>query len=117
MSATHSTQVQPDVRQEGIRMKGIDLLAWAATLLAFPIAGLAARAVAGPVDEVWTARAGGCDRRCGDRSSSMAGAPTDRRRSSLDRCHRRRVSRSVSASRSRSSNTAIRSATSRSSVR
>ena len=28
---------------------------WALTLLAFPLAGLAGRAVAGPVDEVWTA--------------------------------------------------------------
>jgi hypothetical protein len=27
---------------------------WALTLLAFPLAGLAGRAVAGPVDEVWT---------------------------------------------------------------
>lgn len=40
-------------------MTGIDLLAWVATLLAFPIAGLAARAVAGPVDEVWTAALAG----------------------------------------------------------
>ena len=34
---------------------GKDLLLWAATLLAFPLAGLTARAVAGPVDTVWTA--------------------------------------------------------------
>jgi hypothetical protein len=40
-------------------MTGIDRLAWVATLLAFPIAGLAARAVAGPVDEVWTATLAG----------------------------------------------------------
>ncbi len=38
---------------------GRDLLAWAATLLAFPLAGIAARAVVGPVDEVWTAAVGG----------------------------------------------------------
>jgi hypothetical protein len=40
-------------------MTGTDLLAWVATLLAFPFAGLAARAVAGPVDEVWTATLAG----------------------------------------------------------
>jgi hypothetical protein len=40
-------------------MNGIDLLVWVATLLAFPIAGLAARAVAGPVDTVWTAALAG----------------------------------------------------------
>jgi hypothetical protein len=32
-----------------------DLLVWIATLLAFPLAGLAGRGVAGPVDTVWTA--------------------------------------------------------------
>lgn len=32
-----------------------DLLIWAATLVAFPLAGIAARAIAGPVDAVWTA--------------------------------------------------------------
>lgn len=31
------------------------LLLWAATLLVFPLAGLAGRAVAGPVDSTWTA--------------------------------------------------------------
>jgi hypothetical protein len=36
-------------------LSGKDLLLWAATLVAFPIAGLAGRAVAGPVDAVWTA--------------------------------------------------------------
>ena len=40
-------------------LSGRDLLIWAATLLAFPLAGVAARAVAGPVDEVWTAAAAG----------------------------------------------------------
>jgi hypothetical protein len=40
-------------------LSGRDLLAWIATLLAFPLAGLAARAVVGPVDEVWTAAAAG----------------------------------------------------------
>ena len=59
MSATDRTQVQPEVRREGIHMKGMDLLAWAATLLAFPIAGLAARAVAGPVDKFWSAALAG----------------------------------------------------------
>jgi hypothetical protein len=59
MSATTRTQVRPDVGQDAVRMKGIHLLAWGATLLAFPIAGLAARAVAGPVDEVWTAMLAG----------------------------------------------------------
>jgi hypothetical protein len=34
---------------------GRDLLPWAATLLAFPLAGLAGRAIAGPVDATWTA--------------------------------------------------------------
>ena len=34
---------------------GKDLLVWTATLLAFPLAGLAGRAVAGPVDATWTA--------------------------------------------------------------
>ena len=32
-----------------------DLLWWTATLLAFPLAGLAARGLAGPVDAVWAA--------------------------------------------------------------
>lgn len=59
MSAITRTQAGPDVRQAAVRMKGTDLLAWVATLLAFPIAGLAARAVAGPVDEIWTAALGG----------------------------------------------------------
>jgi hypothetical protein len=36
-------------------LSGKDLLVWSATLLAFPVAGLAGRAVAGPVDAVWTA--------------------------------------------------------------
>ncbi len=36
-------------------LSGKDLLVWAATLLAFPLAGLAGRAVAGPVDSTWTA--------------------------------------------------------------
>lgn len=36
-------------------LSGKDLLVWAATLLAFPIAGLAGRAIAGPVDSTWTA--------------------------------------------------------------
>ena len=36
-------------------LNGRDLLWWTATLLAFPLAGLAARGVAGPVDAVWTA--------------------------------------------------------------
>ena len=40
-------------------MSGIDLLVWVATLVAFPIAGLAGRAVAGPVDTVWTAALAG----------------------------------------------------------
>lgn len=59
MSATDSTQVQREVHREGTHMKGMDLLAWAATLLAFPIAGLAARAVAGPVDKFWSAALAG----------------------------------------------------------
>ncbi len=37
------------------RIDGKDLLAWIATLVAFPFAGLAARAVAGPVDATGTA--------------------------------------------------------------
>ena len=36
-------------------LSGRDLLVWTATLLAFPLAGLAGRAVAGPVDAIWTA--------------------------------------------------------------
>jgi hypothetical protein len=36
-----------------------DLLWWTATLLAFPLAGLAARALAGPVDAVWAATLAG----------------------------------------------------------
>jgi len=36
-------------------LSGRDLLIWAATLLAFPIAGIAGRVVAGPVDSTWTA--------------------------------------------------------------
>jgi hypothetical protein len=36
-------------------LTGRDLLLWTATLLAFPLAGLAGRAVAGPVDATWTA--------------------------------------------------------------
>jgi hypothetical protein len=36
-------------------LSGRDLLLWAATLLAFPLAGLAGRAIAGPVDSTWTA--------------------------------------------------------------
>jgi hypothetical protein len=52
---------QPRVRHasrdvvERRSLSGRDLLLWAATLLAFPLAGLAGRAVAGPVDAVWTA--------------------------------------------------------------
>jgi hypothetical protein len=37
------------------RIDGKDLLAWTATLVAFPFAGFAARAVVGPVDGTWTA--------------------------------------------------------------
>jgi hypothetical protein len=40
-------------------MSGIDLVVWVATLVAFPLAGLAGRAVAGPVDTVWTAALAG----------------------------------------------------------
>jgi hypothetical protein len=36
-------------------LSGRDLLMWAATLLAFPLAGLAGRAIAGPVDATWSA--------------------------------------------------------------
>jgi len=36
-------------------LTGRDLLLWTATLLAFPLAGLAGRAVAGPVDVTWRA--------------------------------------------------------------
>ncbi len=36
-------------------LSGRDLLFWAATLLAFPLAGLAGRAIAGPVDATWSA--------------------------------------------------------------
>ena len=36
-------------------LNGRDLLWWTATLLAFPLAGLAARGIAGPVDALWTA--------------------------------------------------------------
>ena len=36
-------------------LSGRDLLLWTATLLAFPLAGLAGRAIAGPVDATWTA--------------------------------------------------------------
>ena len=36
-------------------LSGRDLLVWTATLLAFPLAELAGRAVAGPVDAIWTA--------------------------------------------------------------
>jgi hypothetical protein len=39
----------------GRSFSGRDLLVWTATLLAFPLAGLAGRAVAGPVDARWTA--------------------------------------------------------------
>jgi hypothetical protein len=44
--------------QKGVEhrsLSGRDLLIWAATLLAFPIAGIAGRVVAGPVDSTWTA--------------------------------------------------------------
>jgi hypothetical protein len=44
---------------EGRSLNGVDLLVWVATLLAFPLAGLAGRAVAGPVDTVWTAALAG----------------------------------------------------------
>ena len=44
---------------EGRSLNGVDLLVWVATLVAFPIAGLAGRAVAGPVDTVWTAALAG----------------------------------------------------------
>lgn len=40
-------------------LSGRDLLVWAATLLAFPIAGMAGRVVAGSVDSVWTAALAG----------------------------------------------------------
>jgi hypothetical protein len=41
------------------QLSGRDILVWTATLLAFPLAGIAARAVVGPVDELWMAFAGG----------------------------------------------------------
>jgi hypothetical protein len=37
------------------KLESRDLLWWTATLLVFPLAGLAGRGVAGPVDAVWTA--------------------------------------------------------------
>jgi hypothetical protein len=37
------------------QLDGRDLLAWTATLLAFPLAGLAARGLAGSVDSLWAA--------------------------------------------------------------
>jgi hypothetical protein len=37
------------------KLKSRDLLWWTATLLVFPLAGLAARGLAGPVDDVWSA--------------------------------------------------------------
>ena len=40
-------------------MSGKDILLWAATLLAFPLAGIAAKAIVGPVDRSWTAAAAG----------------------------------------------------------
>jgi len=43
-----------DVRERR-SLSGRELLLWAATLLAFPLAGLAGRAIAGPVDATWTA--------------------------------------------------------------
>jgi hypothetical protein len=43
-----------DVDQRHV-LRRKDLLQWAATLLVFPLAGLAGRAVAGPVDSTWTA--------------------------------------------------------------
>ena len=38
---------------------GRDFLVWTATLLAFPFSGLAGRAVAGPIDSMWTAALAG----------------------------------------------------------
>ena len=43
-----------DVRERR-SLSGRELLLWAATLLVFPLAGLAGRAIAGPVDATWTA--------------------------------------------------------------
>ena len=53
MATPVTTRPQGGVERRSL--SGRDLLLWAATLLAFPIAGLAGRAVAGPVDSTWTA--------------------------------------------------------------
>ena len=53
-----SIVVQTTMSQEAVKPRSLsmgDLSIWAATLLAFPVAGIAARAVVGPVDAVWTA--------------------------------------------------------------
>jgi hypothetical protein len=55
-----STDVAPprDATRDSVTrrsLSGRDLLVWTATFLAFPLAGLAGRAVAGSVDAVWTA--------------------------------------------------------------
>ncbi len=49
----HTTLGQVDVKPRPLGTR--DLAIWAATLLAFPVAGIAAKAIVGPVDAVWTA--------------------------------------------------------------
>ena len=66
-------------------MSGVDLLVWAATLLAFPLAGIAARAVVGPVDAVWTAVVAGAIAGAVIGTAQWLALRTDRRRRSMDR--------------------------------
>lgn len=53
-TGTHEITEQR-VASERRSLNGKGFLLWAATLVAFPLAGLAGRAIAGPVDAVWTA--------------------------------------------------------------
>jgi hypothetical protein len=56
--STNNVAPPRDAARDSVKrrsLSGRDLLVWTATLLAFPLAGLAGRAVAGPVDAVWTA--------------------------------------------------------------
>ena len=53
VATPETTRARREVEHRSL--SGRDLLVWAATLLAFPIAGIAGRVVAGPVDSTWTA--------------------------------------------------------------
>ena len=72
------TDVQPGATRHSFR--GKDLGWWCLSFIGFPIGGLVAEAIVGPIDEVWVCRGRRGDRRRCDRSGPMVLAPADRAR-------------------------------------